>query len=330
MSKWFVFVFLFLVFTTTAFAQTPPTTSPTPAPTPNQEAERQRQIMERYRRDETMRRLDNIKSANAIRRPLPASVLYDVKQLYRGSSSSELSKLSIDPSDINDSRTLLQQKNTGIVRLVPGSNCGDATMVISADSNCMKYTMPGNGSYYSFRKGDYSIGRIADLHFIDNTLRSSGLLQHVLMTGLGDVPILNVDTTTNGMKFLIDFAPSKEIATAKQTTKEIFEGINNGGFYYSHQLNLVDNMTYAMRVVAYRTAMFRSFNGFIYDEADFDKRIDLLVVFRVIRKHDDGSITMVWKQLDKKRSPQLKPGKDEKGTLEVNRFMASKSSEKQN
>lgn len=321
MSKWLIFVIL--VFSATAFAQTPPTTSPTPAPTPNQDLERQRQIMESRQRDQAMRRLDDISLSRTVRRQLPASVLHDVNDIYRGATSSERSMLTPDAADLGAYRSFLRQKNTGIVRLVPGSGCGDTTKVISATANCLKYTMPGNGSYFSFRKGDYSIGRLADLHFSESSFQVAGLLQHGILTGIGDVKIQDVGVTTPGMRFLIEFEPAKDVETAKKTTKELLSGIDKDGFYYRQELNLVDNMTYAMRVVAYRASMPRSFSGYVYDEADFDRRIDVTVAFRVIRKHEDGSITLIWKQLDRKRSPALKPTDAEKGNVEINKYMAT-------
>lgn len=323
MSKWFVLVIL--VFSTSVFTQTPPNTSPTPVPTPNQDLERQRQLMERRERDNSMRRLDGVSASKAIRRPLPASVLHDIKTIYRGATSSERSMLSPDQADLNEYRSFLQQKNTGIARLVPGSECGDATKVISADPNCLKYTMPGNGSYFSFRRGDYSIGRLADLHFNDNSFSVAGLLKHGILTGIGDVRLQDVRAETPGIRFLLDFEPSKDMEAAKQTSRKLFSGIDKDGFYYRQELNLVDNMTYAIRMVAYRASMVRAFNGYVYDEAEFDRRIDVTVAFRVIRKHNDGSITLIWKQIDRKRSPELKQPDTEDMKVEVNKFIAAQS-----
>lgn len=123
--------------------------------------------------------------------------------------------------------------------------------------------------------------------------------------------------TTEGMKYLVDFEPAKDRQTAQQQFEQISKGIIDNGFTYSKQEKLEENTTYAIRVVAYRfydkynrrkkTAGNRNFSYL-----DFDKRKDLLLAFRVIRKSDDGAVTILWKEIKEQKSPKIVFEKQEK------------------
>ncbi len=43
-----------------------------------------------------------------------------------------------------------------------------------------------------------------------------------------------------------------------------------------------------------------------------DKRADVIIVFRIVRKAEDGTLTIVWKELDRKEAPKIKFPKGEK------------------
>lgn len=322
MSKWLIL--LLLIFSAGVNAQTAPSATPTPQPTPNQDVERQRQMMERREMDNAFGRLDAVRRSTARARPIPRAVLLNIKDIYRNATTDEKASLQPEKQDLNDLKDFLRQKDTGIVRLVDNSDCGSSAYVISADPKCLKYTMPGSGSLFSFRKGDYSIDRVADIRFRDGGFEVAGVMQHGILTGLGDIEIDKVSISTPGMKFLTDFVPSRDIGSAREAGRELQAGIDRGGFYYRQELNAVEKMTYALRAVAYQGTVLRSFNGVVYDELDFDKRLDIIVAFRVIRLHDDGSVTIAWKRLAKKSSPTLKRGDTPDGTVNDNRFVARK------
>lgn len=81
------------------------------------------------------------------------------------------------------------------------------------------------------------------------------------------------------------------------------------------------NVTYALRAIAFRSEhkiisrltpdnVNPDESKFLY--LDDDKRFDLTVVFRVVRQAENGSITILWKELNRQQSPKLIFAKNEK------------------
>ena len=115
------------------------------------------------------------------------------------------------------------------------------------------------------------------------------------------------------------------MSNAVEAGRELQSAVEKDGYYYAKELRAVEQMTYVIRSVAYRGNVYRLVGGFVYDELDFDKRLDITVAFRIIRKHDDGSITIIWKEIARKPSPVLKRKKGEPARSDINRFLAKES-----
>ena len=309
-------------------AQTTPGGTPAPQPTPNANQERQRQDEEMRRRGQEFNRLRNISPGNARRRPIPASTLFDLKKIYRDATAREREVLAPEKTDVQKLAAFLRQKNTGLVRLADNSECAGSPYLISASTKCLEYPMPGNGAFFSFRRAGYSIDRIADLRYRNGMFAVGGIFQHGILTRLGDIDPDTVSVSTPGMGYLMDFKPSLDIVSAVSVGRELRAGIDRKGFHYRQELKMVENMTYALRSVAYRGTVMRSYNGVIYDELDFDKRFDVTVVFKVVRVHDDGSVTIAWKRLLKKESPKLKMETPDQRKPVNSRFTAAASVDK--
>lgn len=302
MTKILVFVVTLVSFIT-ATGQTP-----VPQPTPNREAERQRQLREIEQRRQTelgFQRLRAISEQFYKGKPVPRLVLSDMKELYRDPTGKELKKLQSLNEDIQKYSTFLRQRKTGLTRLEPYSGCGDSTKVISSADACLEYSLPGNGSDYSFREGNYKLGRLADLRFGNDVFSSPGVLQQAVFVGLGDIPLDQVNLNTAGMAYLVNFKPVSQLAAAVAFGREFQNGTETGGYFYAGELRAVENMTYVLRSIAYRGSFVRSIGGFAFNEIDFDRRGDITVAFRVIRKHDNGAVTILWRELERKEAPKL-------------------------
>ncbi len=237
---------------------------------------------------------------------VPGAIAVDVKELYRTPTSKELKSLQVLSADLVKFKNFLSQKRTGMVRLVEDAGCGDSTKTLSAADDCIKYSMPGHGSSYSFRESNYRIRRLADLHFSNGNFMITGVLQHGILAGIGDIPLDNVDVNSRGLEPLNKFEPVTGYVKAAEIEQEMGYGWETNSFYYSRQLRAVDPMTYVLRSVAYRGNLQRSIGGVVYNELAFDKRIDITVAFRIIRRHEDGSITILWKELSRKNAPKIR------------------------
>lgn len=219
-----------------------------------------------------------------------------------------------NPEDIAANKDFLAQPNTGIVRLLRGYNC-ESKYVVRVDGNCVNM-VPGS-SHHRFREDAIS----GDILFMEDALFAEGFFANSIMTGLGDIPITDVSLTTSGMKYLTDFAPAAELDAVRKQYSEISNVIIIDNHAYSNRLLAVANMTYGLRIVAYRNGnnvlkrinrdqlrgiepMADSKNVMFLALKD-DTRIDLTLSFRIIRKDPDGSITLLWKELGRKDSPEI-------------------------
>jgi hypothetical protein len=223
----------------------------------------------------------------------------------------ELKKLRPLDEDLLRYSDFLKGRETGITRLEPYRGCGDLTKVVSASEDCIEFSMPGHGSDYSFRKRAYRLGRLADIRLDADAFSSPGVLQQAVFVGLGDVPIEKVGTNTPGMALITELRPAENIAAAFAISERFKHGSEKDGFYYATALRAVENMTYVLRSVAYRGRVLRSVAGAVYNELDLDERADVTVAFRIVRKHDSGGVTLVWRELSRRKAPEL----SSKGTV---------------
>ena len=120
------------------------------------------------------------------------------------------------------------------------------------------------------------------------------------------MPVENVTLQTKGVEYIAKFQPAMDFETASSINDQFVAGIEKNGFLYKRYLPAVENSTYVLRAVAYHGKLFRSVHGVPYNEFDFDKRRDVIIVFRVAYRDTDGSLTIVWSQLSNVDSPKLK------------------------
>lgn len=206
--------------------------------------------------------------------------------------------------------TFLKTQHTGLIKLSSDFDCFEKN-VIRISGLCEKIIPIG--SLYSFRKASHASGISNDLRLNNNQFSSIGILSNGIIVSLGDVSIENISLSSDGVKFLTDFLPAKENKEILAVSKYLANGLKNGNYYYSNSVNAAENTTYAIRVIAYRGKiqwrtpnLSRSINIL-----SGDKRVDLIVVFRIVRKDEDGTITLLWKELQRKDSPKIELSKEE-------------------
>ena len=233
-----------------------------------------------------------------------------IEPIYRKASKEELKAVAPKPELFEEFAGFLRQPNTGLTKLINDTGCSENTKVVVITEDCLKYTMPGAGSSYSFRIENYRIPRLADITFTENSFQVTGKYLHGILVNIGDVPLTEVNLQTAGLQFLRDFQPEIDYAKAKEIDDNLSEGIKQNGFLYRRALYTVENTTFVLRSIAYDGKYFRAVHGITYNELDFDKRKDIIVAFRIVEKDEDGNITILWKILSSKKSPKIKKSRE--------------------
>jgi hypothetical protein len=192
---------------------------------------------------------------------------------------------------------------SGLIKLFPDQGCENNAHIIRIDEVCTNW-IP-NSAFYSFREKEYTVDYLSDITYKNNFLVTDGILAQGIIAAIGDVPLENVSLSVGGMKFLIDYQPAVQSREAVNQFIEIGKGLKIGGYEYRKAVPAFENMTYALRVIAYRGSFYSSYRGRLFDVLYGDKRRDLILAFRVLKKNADGSITLLWKELDHRKSPKL-------------------------
>lgn len=234
----------------------------------------------------------------------------DLEPLYRKPTKAESELVAVAPEDLEKFKDLLKKPKTGIVKLMPDAGCPDSVPVVSAVGDCLKYTMPGNGSSYSFRIKNYRISRLSDVTLQANRFATKGFMTQGILVDIGDVPLESVSLTTAGVPYLRAFQPATEVQQAAKIDNDFLKGVQVGSFLYKRTAPVKESSTILLRSVAYKGNSMRSHQTLTYDEFEFDERSDVIVAFRVIRRDADGAVTIVWREIEEKKPPMMTaPGK---------------------
>lgn len=299
------------------FAQTnAPTEQKTPAPsrTPtSQELFRQQQARDREveRSFENLRNLENrdLNSQKTASERIPPPPPPKI--------SKEQAKILIPESaDLTKFEAFLKTPKTGLIKLFPDLGC-EAKYVVNATENCRN--MIPRSSYYSFRKAAYSSQDLSDIYFKDDFFMSSGTLAQGIIVALGDVEVEGVSITSDGLKFLSEYVPAQETKEFTEKFQTLTKGVKDGNYLYASASPVTENTTYAIRVIAYKGSIWiPAEENSHYDLLEGDKRVDLIAVFRVVRKDKDGILTLLWKELQRKDAPKIKISKEDKDKYKTN------------
>lgn len=285
---------------------------------PNANAEQQRREAEqrieaeRRLRMQNMRELDTtMKAINRPRMTVPAAPTIDKE-------TSERIRIArrVDVADHARYSEFLKSDRTGMFKLFPDYDCVTKN-VIRTDGNCKDFVMAS--SSFSFRTRAYSHLYYHDLGYNHGEIFSNAFFSQGILASLGDVPIENVTPSHAGLKFIFDFQTASEPGEARSTAARLKAGIEFGGLTYSSSVTPAENTTYALRSVAYNldnslpaVTETTSASELRFHTLSIDKRADVIIVFRIIRKGEDGTLTIVWKELDRREAPKIKFPKGEK------------------
>ena len=217
--------------------------------------------------------------------------------------------VAIDAADLDLSKDFLKQPHTGIFRIFPDNICFvNGVMEINGSCNNI---FPGTW-FYSFRAKDYSDDTFFDLFLQNGKLITDGFLSQGILVKLGNFSLDKVNLESKGAKFLVDFKPTEKAKDIKEQYEQIGQGIESDGYKYSREVVAEVGSVYLMRVVAYRlqgkflnkTKNIQNETNIRFSMLEQDERVDMVVAFRIIRKATAGNLTIIWKELNKKKSPE--------------------------
>jgi len=221
----------------------------------------------------------------------------------------------VGAADIQGLANFLEQPTTGVFKLFPDLGCVSKNLIrISED--CARF-VPLSSSF-DFRTNRYGDEIYHDIRFENGRIYSDSFFSQGILTVVGDMPIDNVSLSDPAIRFLEDFQADIEPRSAMRHAKEFLTGVDSGGFHYADAIEPKDNTTYAMRMIAYRLENTLppllpdlSMNELLFHSLAMDKRVDLIVAFRLLRTDENGGVTIVWKELSRKDSSKIKFSKSD-------------------
>lgn len=191
-------------------------------------------------------------------------------------------------SDVAQHQFLLSKNNTGLMRLLPRERFDWGVYGVPK-----KVDIRGGGAYFSFHYRSHEYGYGSDLSY------EQGLLQvgfagadYGMLTDLGDTPLDSISAEDPRASFLLNYKPPRNESEARSEAKKFSQrgwtAFTVDGVTYQSRVEAVENHTYLLRSINYRTS-------------------DVLVAFRVVRINDDGGLTIAWKMLKEYRPTILIP-----------------------
>lgn len=258
-----------------------------------------RQQDETERRNESLHNLrpENVASQNIAlleRKALP----------FRSKRTSEQNKrLLPGRTDFIKYASLLRQPNVFLIKIFPDLGCEENANIIRADEICIN-AIP-NSAFYSFREREHTNEYLSDLRMKNGFFVSDGIFSQGILVSLGSVPLEDLTLESKGLEFLNKFTPETDSKEILRQSSQFAKGFKVGDFEYRKYLPVVENATYVLRVVAYRGNFWKVFRGLKIDVLEGDERADLVVAFSVVGKSEDGSLTLLWKELQRKKAPKV-------------------------
>lgn len=218
-------------------------------------------------------------------------------------------------ADIEKYNQLLKGEHTGIFKIFPNLGCVSKS-VVRISSECERF-VPMSSSF-TFRTNSYSDDVYHDIFFKDERLSSNSFFSQAIFGAIGDEPIESISLDHNALKFLVSYQGDADPKLAGEHARQFQTGVDSDGFRYADHVTPQVNTTYAVRMIAYRLENVlkplsdeTTMTEMMFLSLAFDKRIDLVVVFRVLARDEYGGLTIVWKELSRQDAPKIKFAKNQ-------------------
>ena len=300
MSKLFLALITIFLGVSSFYAQS---TRPTPAPTPKVD-EMEIEIRQANRSN---LRFEAMRSTSG-RNELSKEDLISKNWKYLKLSDRDKELISIDPEDEAKYSDFLKLSDAGFVRFHDSEQCNESRNIVYSGGSCPS-GVTGKATAFSFRKEIYTVSVFSDIQRAADKIRIAGINQLGFIANLGDVELISLDLQSPGIKELAAFEPSTDIKEIQYQHNLARNGFRVGKYVYKAEMPIEVNKTYVLRSIAYDGKAYRTFGDRKINIFDGDERKDVIVIFRVIRKFDDGSYGILWKELRSQDSPTITAGK---------------------
>lgn len=217
-----------------------------------------------------------------------------------------------DAADLEKYHEFLSGPKTGIFKIFPDIGCV-SNFVVNFDERCAGYVI--GGSMFSFRKNEHLESIVYDIRLGDkDDLIADGFLNQSIIVPLGNIDLASVTASTVGLEMLNRLQPKTDLAEARKQFQETAGTIRVGKFSYSKRVLTVVGNTYALRCAAYAipakaelpNQILSGPEHFMWSLVASDPRLDLTLAFTVVKRADDGSFTIIWKELARGDAPLMK------------------------
>lgn len=225
----------------------------------------------------------------------------------------EAQKKLLSPSAENQTTfaSFLRESNTGLIRLLPAGTHEFAHTVAADQETDLVVPILGGGSYYSFTERTHKFGPWSDLRLQgDRLLASPTSLAVGILINIGDVPLDSVNIDSAGLGLIARLASPKTYSDLAELHQQARHGFQANGFEHGSVLKASPNVTYALRSMSYRKEGFLVRPDEPYTRVDVSRLgyegSDVLIVFRILQRNDDGSVEILWKRLERFPNPKIK------------------------
>lgn len=307
MKRWLCSItFLWVALLALLPAQAAAQRTPTP---PSSETERQRRAEENKRR-ESFNSLDNMGREH--RTILRGAAEDQTRSSFYEKKLTPEQKRLLEPAPAEQAayREFLRQGQAGLFRLLPRGKY-ELRETVDADTPDMVLPIRGGGAFYSFAEKKHSYGPWSEITFQEGRLIAGFAHQSLgLMTMLGDVPLETVSLATPGADYLARLMPPTQWTVARDQHRRNVHGFAINGHTYTANVPAAVNQTYVLRSIVYKKeGRMQTIpgGGAVYVPHPYEYiGTDELVAFRILSTGDDGSLTILWKRLQKLSPPRIK------------------------
>jgi len=210
-----------------------------------------------------------------------ADILGEIEAKRAELAKLETAYIAIPADERSAFAEFLSQPNTGLIRLMPREKFD------SYSNQKSGLTLRGGGSYYSFSRREQDYGFATELGLEQGYLKVGFAgADYGMLLKLGDVRLEDVSTELPAVSFLAKYAAVSNEPDARVEQHRFAYGTVVEGVSYKDRLKAEVGATYLLRSITFNEA-------------------DTLVVFKVVRQDEDGSLIIAWRLLQKYPTPKL-------------------------